>query len=843
LISAFVPTLNNEQTIRRVLRALKAQTVKPEKIIVIDSGSTDETRNIVKEEGVEFYPKEYFGNFARLGLGRARNRILELIDTPYLLSVDSDILVHPDHIEKAMPHFEKDSMLAGVAGKQIELNRTEIGDKCRAIVDMRDLNIPVSENKPAYKEFVMGSNNIYRTDVLYKVGEFENSNKFRPFEDSLMSNYEDVDIGIKINKQGYKILWDPSILTYHLQKDSLRTYIDRAYRYRVFKWALQGAFEDDELYRKKIEHNINYTQMGFDILCEKSRWYLAYPYMLVGFTFFIEDIFRFEQGHPMALKIYNSFVKSLDHFVSEKIRHGVLDYNKELLNKINYKPTGDIDDEIFGWFCSLAKLEVLHKKYPAMHDKKTVETDIDLKVKAVEASKNRMEYEDKLAIYGDFRVLVANPPWRKDGRFGVNAGSRWPHTYDMNRYDANLPPYIPYPFFMGHLFSMLQDEGISSWVIDGVAEGYSDEEFIYEIYGYAPDLIFIETSAPTYENDLEYLSKIKAFLPETKICIVGSHASFLKEKILENTQVDYVIAGEYEDLALNLAKTLKSGEASPVLISSDDETDFKNLPRPERLITPFYNYNDRPVKELEYPSMQVQLSRGCPYKCTFCLWPHTFYGKKYRLADPLVVAAEIKDGVESFGIKSFYVDDDTFNINKEHLHAFCDALEKNRLCLPWMAMARADGGLDDELLKRMKKNGLIGLKFGIESIDEDVLEEIGKKLDIKKCEETLQMCRDNGISIHLTFSIGYMADTEESIKRTYNWLEKQNPESQQVSIVVPFPGTPMYEKLIKDGKIADNIHSGFDGNTTLVFENSLGSEKTKFLKDKWNENWAKFKSI
>ncbi len=101
-----------------------------------------------------------------------------------------------------------------------------------------------------------------------------------------------------------------------------------------------------------------------------------------------------------------------------------------------------------------------------------------------------MEYESKLAIYGDFKVLLANPPWHKDGRFGVNAGSRWPHTYDMNRYNANLPPYIPYPFFMGHLFSMLQNNGICSWMIDGIAEGYSDEEFIYEIFGYAPDLIF-----------------------------------------------------------------------------------------------------------------------------------------------------------------------------------------------------------------------------------------------------------------------------------------------------------------------------------------------------------------
>jgi len=557
----------------------------------------------------------------------------------------------------------------------------------------------------------------------------------------------------------------------------------------------------------------------------------------------------------MASKIYSSFVKSLEHFVSDEVKQGVLEYSKALLDKIDIKLADDIDEEIFGWFMKLAKLDVLHKKYPAMHDRKTIETDIRIKAKAVEASKMRMEYEDSLNIYGDFKVLLANPPWKRDGRFGVNAGSRWPHTYDMSRYDTNLPPYIPYPFFMGHLYAMLQQTGVSSWMIDGVAEGYSDEEFIYETYGYSPDLILIETSAPSFENDLEYAARIKEFLPDTKICMTGSHVSFLKEDLMEHTQIDLGIAREYEDSALALAEKLKKGKSYKKIngliyrnrgkaVFNEDcrEVIFNELPRPERVITPFYSYNDRPIAELEYPSMQIQLSRGCPYRCTFCLWPHTFYSKSYQTADPYAVASEIKEGVDKFGVRSFYIDDDTFNVDKKHLHFFCDALEKNNVKLPWMAMARADGGLDEELLIRMKSNGLKALKFGIESTDENVLKEINKKLDISKCEETLELCRKHSIGVHLTFSIGYMADSDETIAKTFQWLLKQNPDSQQVSIAVPFPGTPMYEKLIKSGQLTDNIHSSFDGNTTLVFENGLGREKTEELKDRWNRDWAEFKA-
>jgi len=832
MISAFVPTLNNGKTIRRVLQGIKAQTVTPEKIIVIDSGSTDNTEEIVRSEGVQFFPKEHFGDFDILGLGRARNRILELIDTPYLLSVDSDIILNPDHIERLLPMMEADPQLGGIAGKQIELNRTEMGDRCRAVVDMRDIYKPVDEYESEFRDFILGSNNIYRTEALHKVGLAENGNKFRPFEDSFMSNYEDVDIGIKLRKHGYKLLWESSVHTYHLQKDDVRTFINRAYRYRVFKWLLKGAFEDEILYRRKVEHNINYVKMGLDIITEKSRWYLAYPFFLAGFTFFLEDILRFGDSNG-AGKIYGAFFKSLDYFKSEELKEGVLGYNSELIKSIKIKPDG-IDEEVFDWFLSLAELTVFDKKFPAMHDRKLSETDIDIKIKALEMSKKRMEYEAELNIYGESKVLLANVPNRDKDYFAINAGSRWPHSYDMARYDANIPPYIPYPFFMGHTFSLLQKSGVSSWIIDGVAEGYLRDEFLYEAFGYAPELLVVEISALSLGNDISVIGDLKRFLPDMKVCVVGAHASYLGEDVLSDI-VDFVIIGEYEEAVVQLSKNINSSER----VINGGGVDFKSLPSPERLVTPFYNYNDRPVESLEYPSMQVQLSRGCPYRCSFCLWVSSLYDKKYRTADVASVVSEIEQGIKNFGIRSFYLDDDTFNVDKSHLEAFCDELESRDIRIPWMAMARADGGvLDKDLIVRMKSLGLVGLKFGIESTDEDVLFEIGKKLDIRECEETIALCKETGVEVHLTFSIGYLADTKEKIKATFDWMISQSPDSQQVSIVAPFPGTPMYEKLIQKGLIDDNIK--YDGHNSYSFDNGMGSELVR-IKDEWNAEWERFK--
>ncbi len=856
MISAFIPTLNNERTIRRVIQALKKQTVQPRTIIIIDSGSTDNTEKIAKEEGIEFYSPSYFGlNF--LGLGRARNRILELIDTKYLLSVDSDIIIEPDHIEKVLPLFDIDEKIAGIAGKQIELNRIHIGDRARAVVEMRDLSVPLDEQKACYKDFILGSNNIYDVEKLREVGLIENKNPCRPFEDSLVSNYEDVDIGNKLHKQGYKLYFDPSIKTYHMQKDTLHSFVHRAYRYRVFKWEIKGAFKDHEIYQRRIDHNVNYTNMGIEIAYEKARYYLIYPFVFAGFNFFLEDILKFiEVGNvEYASKIYNSFQKVLPLFASENIKQAILKDNAYLLKEIDLIEGIEVDEVIFSRFKELATLDVLHEKFPAIHDKKLDAVDKGIQVKAVESSYERILQENELNIYGKFRVLLLNSPWQKEGRFGVKSGSRWPHSQVLDKNKAPLVSYIPYPFFLAYTYELLQKSDISSWILDAVAEGYSEDEYFYEVMGYEPNLIILETSTPSFYHDLEQIKKIKKTLPNVKICLVGSHIAFEKEKALEHHDIDFAINSEYEVAVLELSTALKNSASYKNIdgliyrdtmgIQSNGKTktvDFKSLRNSYFNMLPFYNYNDRPIPELSYPSFQIQLSRGCPYKCTFCLWPQVMYNKNYQLRDLDDAIFELKRAKQDFGIQSFYIDDDTFNINKAHLMRFANLLIENEIDLPWAAMARADTIVDEETLTLLKRTGLIMLKFGIESVEDDVIEVMQKDLDIKKCEETITLCKRLDIKVHLTFSVGYFNDSKEGIQRSFDWLIKQNPDSQQISIVTPFPGTVMYEEAKEKGFTLENDFSKYDGAAFSVVTSNLETHYLEKIKANWIEQWLNFKN-
>ena len=821
MITAFVPTLNNEKTIRKVLRAIKNQTIKPKRIIVIDSGSTDDTEKIVKEEGCEFYRPEDFG-FKFLGLSRARNRILELIDSEFLLSVDSDILIEKDHIEKLLPIL-KDKRIAGVAGRQIEFNRLEIGDKARAIVEMDDVR-----TKSGFKDFLMGSNNIYRVEALKEVGIRFNNNPFRPFDDELTTNYEDVLVGERLRSLGYKLYLDSNVNTYHLQKDSLISFIDRAYRYRVFKWIRKGAFESFDVYRGKIEHNINYVKKFFNVLSKEAKADLAYVGFLSGIYFFVKDIEKFLKNSKIkeASIIYISLIKAFE-FLDDEIKKFVL----EDINLPKLK-IGKYDKEIFNFFKDLFEFKIFPKKFPSIYE--DFNKDVDLK-KVIKASKIKANLEKELKIYDDFRVMLVNLPWIEGNRKGVRAGSRWPHTYLSSE---KVLRYVPYPFFLSYAHYFLQEEGIASYVLDSIAEGYNEEEAFYSIVGYEPNLLVVETSTPTYENDLQFLKKIKEFNRNIKICLVGTHISFVKEKALEYDFIDFVIEGEFEKEVVKLAKELKQNSVSNKYKTSDG-WDFSKAKRYFEIL-PFYNYNDRPIKKLKYPSFQIQLTRGCPYKCIFCMWPQLLF-KGYQKRNLDIVIDEIKRAKDIFGINSFYVDDDTFNIDKNYILEFAKRLKKEKINLPFMVMARADAVVEREIIKELKEAGLEAIKFGIESVDENILKEMNKSLNLKKSEESIKICKELGVEVHLTFSIGSFSETKESIKKTFLWLIKQNPDSMQISILTPFPATKMWYMAKELGYKLDNDFKKYDGARYCVVASKIPKDELVKIKENWIKEWNNFK--
>ncbi len=423
------------------------------------------------------------------------------------------------------------------------------------------------------------------------------------------------------------------------------------------------------------------------------------------------------------------------------------------------------------------------------------------------------------------KIFLGNGPWLRKGYYGVRAGSRWPH------FEEEGNTYLPFPFYLSYATAMLEKEGYSCLLLDGVAERISEEEYINRTVQFKPDVTVLEVSTASLDTDLRQAQKIKNACPNTVIVFCGIHLDMYRPEFLdEYSLVDFVLKGEYDHILPKLAKAIETNNGFtkvPNLVyrpqeGSASETekscsipDLDSIPWPARHHLPMLSYHDLPGG-IPAPSLQIWSSRGCPFKCIFCAWPQIMYGdNKYRTRNPIDVVDEIEAMVHQYGFRSFYFDDDTFNIGKQRLLVLCEEIQKRSLNLPWAAMARADT-TDKETLEAMKNAGLAGIKYGVESGSQELVDAANKNLNLERVEEAVRYTRELGINQHLTFSFGLPGETWETVRKTIDFAKRLNPETVQFSIMTPFPGSTFYKMLEQDNKILTKDWSKYDGGTTSV---------------------------
>lgn len=424
------------------------------------------------------------------------------------------------------------------------------------------------------------------------------------------------------------------------------------------------------------------------------------------------------------------------------------------------------------------------------------------------------------------RILLGNPPWTVGSGYGVRAGSRWPHV------ERNDVEYVPFPFFLAHAASLLENHDYEVTLIDGVAERLTDDEYLNRVAGGAPDLVIQEVSTVSLDVDLQIVSRLREILgKETLIALCGLHKFMYGPEFLNcHRDIDIVIVGEYELTALGLADQLsKRRPLSDVagILFRDEQGVIRDTGRrpladplellgwPARHLLPMDRYHDEPGS-IPRPSVQMWASRGCPFKCVFCAWPQVMYGgNRYRARNVVDVVDEMEWLAKCWGFKSVYFDDDTFNVGRKRMLKLCDEITARQLVIPWAIMARADL-MDGELLERMRAAGLYAVKYGVESADQNVLDGSGKCLDLKKAIETIQITKELGIKCHLTFMFGLPGDTRESAAKTMDLALELDPESVQFSIATPFPGSRFYEQMETAGHLQTKQWAQFDGYRRAV---------------------------
>ncbi|MFA6217647.1 MAG: radical SAM protein [Candidatus Omnitrophota bacterium] len=426
------------------------------------------------------------------------------------------------------------------------------------------------------------------------------------------------------------------------------------------------------------------------------------------------------------------------------------------------------------------------------------------------------------------RIVLLNLPWRKQGCFGVRAGSRWPFTVKP-RTEGPLQ-YLPFPFFLAYATALLNQQKHNAMLIDAIAQGMDEHLILDKVRLLMPELMVIETSTPSFDNDINIIKGLARAVPACQIVLCGPHASVYPKFILEQYDfVSFVLVGEYEMTLADLAKARSQGlplrsvpglafrKGKEVFVTARRKTlgDLDSLPLPERESLPLYNYNDG-FCGLAQPNVQMVSSRGCPFNCTYCLWPQTLYfERKYRKRNPVKVIDEMEFLIKNYRFKAVYFDDDLFNYDKDHVAGICREIVKRGISIPWAVMARADL-MNEGMLEQMSEAGLYAVKYGIEAVNKNILGLCRKQMNLKKACSMIAFTKKLGIKIHLTFCLGLPGETNTTLRETRDFIDAVKPDSLQFSFATPFPGTRYFDFVEKKGYLVSRDWGDYDGNLRCI---------------------------
>jgi len=391
----------------------------------------------------------------------------------------------------------------------------------------------------------------------------------------------------------------------------------------------------------------------------------------------------------------------------------------------------------------------------------------------------------------------------------VRAGSRWPHaSFDTT---GTRTTYTPYPFWLAYSAAILRLEGHDVVGFDALAQGWAPEEFIGKLVTFSPDLVLFESSTPSHMSDLKLARRLKDRL-QTEIIFAGPHISYFPKEV-KRPEIDYVLIGEYEytlrDLANSREQTKPLEKIAGLAYEVKDEVkitnrrsliDLDELPMPAFDVFCPTDYFEPFAKR---PNVQLLAGRGCPFKCTFCLWPATMYRPgSVRYRSPEKVVEEIRYVLDRFNPREIYFDDDTFTYPKKKVLDLCREIGESKLDFEWAAMGHCST-VTKKILSRMHNVGCEALKFGIESGSDEILISSRKGLTTDRVRRVFKWCKEIGIRTHATIIMGLPGEDWNSIKKTFKLVLEVLPDSFQASIAVPFPGTDFYRTAVDNDLLGD----------------------------------------
>ncbi len=395
---------------------------------------------------------------------------------------------------------------------------------------------------------------------------------------------------------------------------------------------------------------------------------------------------------------------------------------------------------------------------------------------------------------------------------------------------------------LGYAASILLKKGYDVMLRDYQTQRDTLDVLYHDMESYQPDLIMMSITNTTIFDDLKLINELKKrYQP---IVVLKGALFYAPEQamldLLDLSSVDYMIGGEVDFAIGGIADYAlrRQGEIGSVLsILYKDEggvlkqtnfhtwgEDLDTQPFPARQLMNNQLYT-RP--DTDEPMATIQTARGCPSSCVFCLTPE-ISGKCVRFRSPQNVMDELTECYEVHGIRNFFFKADTFTINAEWVKEMCNLIINSPLYgkVQFTANSRVNP-LKKETLELMKKAGCFLVAFGFESGSDEILKKIRKGATVAQNLQAAKWCHEVGLPFWGFFVIGFPWEDKSHIRETKKLIMQANPDFIEITIALPFYGTPLYEICKENNLLAESVlgsdffHSSMNGTMHLSVDDLM----------------------
>lgn len=373
-----------------------------------------------------------------------------------------------------------------------------------------------------------------------------------------------------------------------------------------------------------------------------------------------------------------------------------------------------------------------------------------------------------------------------------------------------------YPYWLAHAAAVLDASGFDIFLYDCPAANLDSDELFRRLDQYQPDLCIVESSTASAENDCRVATEIKRRFPATRLCMVGTHVTALwQETLAEFPAIDFVAIGEYDyivrDLADALLEPAAASEARLAQLATIGALGFRRsdgspargpvrppiedvdeLPWIAPIYQRFLDPRNYYFSLASYPMVMLIGGRGCPAKCTYCVYPQVMHGHQYRTRSPASIVGEmrwVQDHMPE--VKEIVFEDDTFTGDRAFAQEVARLVKEQGVRLKWFANVRVN--VDKETLAHMVEAGFRCCATGFESGDALLLKNMWKGQTVEQATKFVDAARDLGILVHGCFMVGFPGETRETMQKTLALALHLRPDSAQFYPVMPFPGTTYYQ--------------------------------------------------